>query len=138
MLAELRDRIVWRHRSGEAYETISAALKVPKSTVNSVILKWKKFGTTRTLPGAGRPPKLSNRGRRALVREVTKNLMVTLTELQRSSQKDNHQCNTPWLYGTVARQKHLLSETLLGNQAPLLCHYGAFSVDVKSDWQQMT
>ena len=29
--------------------------------------------------------KLSNRGRRALVREVTKNLMVTLTELQSSS-----------------------------------------------------
>ena len=44
----------------------SAALKVPKSTVASIILKWKKFGTTRTLPRAGRR-------RRALVREVTKN-----------------------------------------------------------------
>ncbi|KAK7882276.1 hypothetical protein WMY93_028450 [Mugilogobius chulae] len=35
-------------------------------------------GTTRTLPRAGRPSKLSDRGRGALVREVTKNLMVTL------------------------------------------------------------
>ncbi len=67
---ELRDRIVARHRSGQGYKKISAALKVPKSTVASIILKWKTFGTTRTLRRAGRPAKLSYRGRRALVREV--------------------------------------------------------------------
>jgi hypothetical protein len=60
-------------------------LNVPKNTVASIILKWKKFGTTKTLPRAGRQDKLSNLGSRALVREVTKNPMVTLTELQRSS-----------------------------------------------------
>ena len=65
----------------EGYQNISAALNVPKNTVASIILKWKEFGTTKTLPRAGRPTKLSNRGRRALVREVTKNPMVTLTEL---------------------------------------------------------
>ncbi len=70
---ELRDRTVARHRSGQGYKKISAALKVPKSTVASIILKWKTFGTTRTLPRAGRPAKLSYRGRRALVREVKKN-----------------------------------------------------------------
>ena len=63
---ELSDRIVLRHRSGEGYQKMSEALKV-------FILKWKKFGTNKTLPRAGRPAKLSNRGRRALVREVTKN-----------------------------------------------------------------
>ncbi|KAI3374191.1 hypothetical protein L3Q82_006043 [Scortum barcoo] len=51
---ELRDRIVARHRSGQGYKRISAALKLPKSTVASIILKWKKFGTTRTLPRPGR------------------------------------------------------------------------------------
>ena len=65
---ELRDRIVARHRSGQGYKRISAELKVPKSTVASIILKWKKFGTTRTLPRPGHPAKLSNLGRRALVR----------------------------------------------------------------------
>ena len=60
---------------------MSAALKVPKNTVDSIILKWKTFRTTKTIPRAGRPAKLSNRGRRSLVREVTKNLRVTLTEL---------------------------------------------------------
>ena len=97
---ELRDWIVLRHRSGEGYQKLSAALKVPKSTVASIILKWKKFGTTKTLPKAGRPVKLSNRGRRALVREVIKNLMVTdrapefLCGDERTFQKDNHLCRT--------------------------------------------
>ena len=60
---------------------MSAALKVPKNTVASIILKLMKFGTTKTLPIADYPAKLSNRGTRALVSEVTKNPMVTLTEL---------------------------------------------------------
>ena len=81
MSVELPDRIVARNRSGEGYQNISAALKVHNNTVASIILKWKKFGTTKTLPRAGRAAKLSIRGRRALVREVTKNLMVTLTEI---------------------------------------------------------
>uniref|UniRef100_A0A674A8J2 Zinc finger protein 250-like n=1 Tax=Salmo trutta TaxID=8032 RepID=A0A674A8J2_SALTR len=113
---ELRDRIVSRHRSGEGYQKISAALKVPKNTVASIILKWKKFGTTKTLPRAGRPTKLS---RRALVREVTKNPMVTLTKLQSSSVEmvvllegspisaALHQSGH---YGRVARRKPLLSK----------------------------
>ena len=68
----------------ERLHIFSAALKVPKSTVATIVLKWKKFGTTRTLPRAGCPTKLSNRGRRALVREVNKNPMVPVAELQRS------------------------------------------------------
>ena len=82
---ELRDKTVSRHRSGEGYLKISAALKFPKNTVASIILKWKKFGTTKTLPRAGRLAKLSYRGRRALVKEVTKSPMVTLKELQSHS-----------------------------------------------------
>jgi hypothetical protein len=60
---------------------MSAALKVPKNTAASIILKWKKFETTKSPPRAGHPAKLSNQGRRLLVREVTKKPMVTLTEL---------------------------------------------------------
>ncbi|KAG2470074.1 TCB1 transposase, partial [Polypterus senegalus] len=114
---DLRDRIVSRHKSGEGYRKISAALKVPVSTVASIIRKWKKFETTRTLPRAGRPSKLSDRGRRALVREVTKNPKVS--ELQRSSVERGepfrrttisaaiHQSG---LYGRVAIRMPLLSK----------------------------
>ncbi|KAG2462615.1 TCB1 transposase, partial [Polypterus senegalus] len=116
---DLRGRMVSRHKSGEGYRKMSAALKVPVSTVASIIHKWKKFETTRTLPRAGRPSKLSNWRRRALVREVTKNPMVTLSELQRSSVERGepsrrttisaaiHQSG---LYGRVARRKPLLSK----------------------------
>jgi transposase len=95
----LRDRFVSRHRTGEGYQNISAAFKVPKNTVASIILKWKKLGTIKTLPRAGRPAKLRNRWRKALVREVTKNPMVTLTEFlcgdEGTFQQDNHLCSTP-------------------------------------------
>jgi transposase len=116
---ELRDGIVSRHKSGEGYKNISAALKVPKNTAASIILKLKKFVTTKTLPRAGRPAKLSNRGRRALVTKVTKNHLVTLTELQSSSVELGelsrrttisaalHQSG---LYGRVVRRKPLLSK----------------------------
>jgi hypothetical protein len=110
---------VARQRSEEGYQNIPAALKVPKNTVASIILQWKKYGTTKTLPRAGYPAKLSNRRRRALVREVTKNPMATLTELHSSSVEMGepsrmtsisialHQSG---LYSRVARRKPLLSK----------------------------
>ncbi len=115
---ELRDRIVARHRSGQGYKRNSAALKVTKSTVSSIILKWKMFGTTRTLPRAGRPAKLSYQGRRALVREVKKNPKITVAELQRCIREMGESCRKSTitaalhqlgLYGRVARRKPLLS-----------------------------
>ena len=93
---ELRDRIVARHRSEQGYP----------------------FGTTRTLPRAGRPAKLSYRGRRALVREVKKNPKITVAELQRCSREMGESCrkstitaalHQSGLYGRVARRKPLLS-----------------------------
>ena len=56
----------------------------------SIVLQWKKFGTTKTLPRVCPPVKLSN-WRRALVRELTKNPMVTPVFLC----GDNHLCSTP-------------------------------------------
>ncbi len=95
-----------------------AALKVPKSTVASIILKWKTFGTTRTLPRAVRPAKLSYRGRRALPREVKKNPKITVAELQRCIREMRESCRKSTItaalhqsgfYGRVARRKPLLS-----------------------------
>ncbi len=107
-----------RHRSGQGYKKNSAALKVPKSTVASIILKWKTFGMTRTLPRAGRPAKLSYQGRRALVREVKKNPKITVAELQRCIREMGESCrkstitaalHQSGLYGRVARRKPLFS-----------------------------
>jgi hypothetical protein len=56
-----------KDRSGERLKK-SAALKVHKNTVASIILKWKNFGTTKILPRAGCPAKLSKWGRRTRTR----------------------------------------------------------------------
>lgn len=40
------------------------------STVASIVRKWKKFGTMRTLPRAGSPANPSDQGRRTLVMEA--------------------------------------------------------------------
>ncbi|KAI3360074.1 hypothetical protein L3Q82_014391 [Scortum barcoo] len=47
-------------------EQLFLGKQVPVSTVASIIHKWKKFRTTGTLPRAGRPSKLSNRGEKGL------------------------------------------------------------------------
>ncbi len=82
-----------------------------------IILKWKTFGTTRTLPRAGRPAKLSYRGRRALVREV-KRTQRSLWLSQRCIREMGESCrkstitaalHQSGLYGRVARRKPFLS-----------------------------
>jgi hypothetical protein len=97
---------------------MSSTLKVPKNTVAS-IFQWNKFGTIKTLSRADCPAKLSNWERRALFREMTKNPMVTLTELQSSSvvmgepsrrKTISAALYQSGLYGRVARQKPLLSK----------------------------
>jgi hypothetical protein len=94
-------------------------LKVLTNTVAYIVLKLKKFGTTKSLPRACRPANLSNRRRRALVREVTKNPMVTMRELQsylvemgKPSRRTpiSAALHQSGLYGRVTRRKPLLSQ----------------------------
>ena len=116
LCVELWDKIVSRHRSGEGYQNISAALKVPKNTVASIILKWKKFVTTKTLPRAGPLPNegegpwsgrwprtqwsLWQSSRVPLCRWLS--FWKVLPSLQHSTKQA--------FYGRVARRKPLLSK----------------------------
>ena len=94
-------------------------LKVPKSTVSSIIRKWKEYGTNQTFPRAGHLTKLSNWARRTLGREVTKNPMTTPTELQSSLAEMGElsgrtavsaALHKSMLYGRVAKRKPLLKK----------------------------
>ena len=98
---------------------MSAALNVPKNTVASIILKWKKFVTTKTLPRAGSWAKLSNQGEKGLGQGSDQEsdghsdrAPEFLCEEGITFQKDNHLCSTSrkGLYGRVARRKPLLSK----------------------------
>ena len=99
---ELRDRIVSRHRSGEGYQNISAALKVPNNTVASIIFKWLKFGTTKTLPRAGPPGQTEQSGEKGLGQGGDQEpdghsdrVPEFLCGDGRTFQKDNYLCSTP-------------------------------------------
>ena len=108
---ELWESIVSRHQSGEGYLNIFAALKVPRNTVTSIILKWKKYGTKYC-----HSAKLSNRGHWS---EGWPGAQWSLWQLQSSSVEMGepsrrttisaalHQLG---IYGRVARSKPLLSK----------------------------
>ena len=79
------------------------SIEGPKNTVASIILKRKKFGTTKTLPTAGPQAKLRTRGRRALVMEVDQEpnrqhdrALEFLCGDGRPFQTDNHLCSTTY------------------------------------------
>ena len=82
---QVRDRVVEKYRSGLGYKKISKTLNIPWRTITSVIKKWKEYGTTTNLPREGRPPKLKDQARKALIREATKRPKITLKELQSST-----------------------------------------------------
>lgn len=77
----LRQRIVDFHKSGNSYGIISRRLAIPRSTVQSVIKKFEVCGTTRTLPGRGRKPKMSPRTVRKLCRDVNINPRIVLKDV---------------------------------------------------------
>lgn len=82
MFVDLQDStgIISRLKPEEGFEEkVLPALKVPMSTVVSIICELKKFGTT------SHTCKLGDQGRKTIVRVVTENQTVTLSELQGSS-----------------------------------------------------
>ena len=89
-------------------------MNISRSTVQSIIRKWKEYGTTANLPRYGRPPKLTDWARRALIREAAKRPIVTLEELQRFTAQVGESVlrttisralHKSALYGRVARRK---------------------------------
>ncbi|MBN3272188.1 TCB1 transposase, partial [Polyodon spathula] len=92
---------------------------IPRSTIKAIIKKWKEYGTTTNLAREGRPPKLTDQARRALIREATKRPKITLKELQSSTAEIgvsvhrttlSRTLHRAGLYGRVARKKPLLKE----------------------------
>uniref|UniRef100_A0A6I8Q9Z7 Uncharacterized protein n=1 Tax=Xenopus tropicalis TaxID=8364 RepID=A0A6I8Q9Z7_XENTR len=116
---QVRDKVIEKFKAGLGYKKISKALNIPRSTVQAIIQKWKEYGTTVNLPRQGRPPKLTGRTRRALIRNAAKRPMVTLGELQGSTAQVGESVHRTTisralhkvgLYRRVARRKPLLTE----------------------------
>ncbi|CDQ58962.1 unnamed protein product [Oncorhynchus mykiss] len=81
---DLRKIIVDLHKSGSSLETISKCLKVPRSSVQTIVCKYKHHGTTQLSYHSGRKRVLSPRDERTLVqinpRTTAKDLVKMLEE----------------------------------------------------------
>uniref|UniRef100_A0A8C4TH97 Transposase Tc1-like domain-containing protein n=1 Tax=Erpetoichthys calabaricus TaxID=27687 RepID=A0A8C4TH97_ERPCA len=109
-----------KHRSGQGYKKISAALKVPKIsvTVRNGIRKWKATGTVAVKPSrSGRQRKIQERHMSRIVRMVTDNPQITSTDLQEHLAADGvsvhrstiqRNLHKEHLYGRVMRKKTFL------------------------------
>lgn len=62
----LRGTIVGCHMCNKSSREISTMLNLPRSTVISVLLRWKREGSTEALPRRSRPHKLTEEGRQVL------------------------------------------------------------------------
>ena len=89
MPKEIYTSNVGNHINISRYDSISTILSVPKSTVQSIIIRWKTSGTTNNKPRSGRPSLLSPRALRRLKATVRTNRWKTLshitTEFNRST-----------------------------------------------------
>ncbi|GBB94331.1 hypothetical protein RclHR1_23340002 [Rhizophagus clarus] len=56
-----RGEIVGLYKGSHNITNISKTLDIPRSTVNDVIVKWKKDGLTSSSPRPGRPPIMNDR-----------------------------------------------------------------------------
>ena len=111
---QVRDKVVEKYRSGLGYKKILETLNIPQSTIKSIIKTFKEYGTTTNLPRVGRPPKLTDKRRKALIREARKRQNMTLKELQSSIAETGisvhrttliRKLHRDGLYGRVARKK---------------------------------
>ncbi|XP_041641207.1 aminoacyl tRNA synthase complex-interacting multifunctional protein 1-like isoform X2 [Cheilinus undulatus] len=84
-----RGTIVGCHMCKKSTREISVLLDLPRSTVSSVIQKWKNGGITTALPRSGRPQKLKEEDRQVLEKVVLENRLPSVeaiaTEFQTAS-----------------------------------------------------
>ena len=78
---DLRKNIVDLHTSGSSLGAISKLLKVPRSSVQTIVREYKHHGTTQPSYRLGRRCNLSPRDECTLVREVQINPRTTAKDL---------------------------------------------------------
>jgi len=81
---DLREKIVQLYDDGNGYKKISKMLHVPISTIRSIIKKKMETGTVENVGLRGRKRKLDEKLRRRVIRDVAKNPMTTVKNLQQS------------------------------------------------------
>ncbi|XP_026214729.1 aminoacyl tRNA synthase complex-interacting multifunctional protein 1-like [Anabas testudineus] len=100
-----RGTVVGCHLSEKTVREISALLNLPRSTVSSVILKWKRGGITTALPRSGRPHKLKEEDRQVLERVA---LQTRLPSIKALTSEFRSVSGASVSFRTVRRELHAM------------------------------
>ena len=111
---DLKRRIVDLNKSGKSLGAISKQLQVPRSTVQTIVCKYKLHGIVVSLPRSGRKCKLSPAAERKLVRMVKSQPRTTKKQVWDEIEADGTQVSVSTvkrvLRGCHARRKPLLQK----------------------------
>ena len=101
--SDLRAQAVGLHRGGGSLGNIATMLSLPRSTVQSIIDRWKKTKSVYNNKRSGRPSLFTKRGMRKLKSIVKKNRWNTLRRITSEVQNDIGQSVSS---STVRRRLH--------------------------------
>ncbi|CAI9613443.1 unnamed protein product [Staurois parvus] len=73
--------VIGCHLCNKSIREISLLINIPRSTVSSIITKWKQSGTTATQPPSGRPYKMTERSQRMLQCTVHRSCQLSAESL---------------------------------------------------------
>lgn len=92
----LRGKIVGCHMCNKSIREISTMLNLPRSTVISVLLRWKREGSTVALPRRGRPHKLAEEARQVLEGTAMESGLALPAKFQTASGAKVSVRTVPW------------------------------------------
>ncbi|XP_051984725.1 uncharacterized protein LOC127645217 isoform X2 [Xyrauchen texanus] len=101
---DLRKKIVDLHNSGSSLGAISKRLKVPRSSVQTIVRKYKHHGTTQPSYRSGRRRILSPTDERSLVQKVQINPRTTAKDLVKMLEEAGRQVSISTVKRVLYRQ----------------------------------
>ncbi|CAI9615223.1 unnamed protein product [Staurois parvus] len=72
-----RGNVIGCQLCNKSVHEISLLLNIPRSTVSSILTKWKQLGTTATQAQSGRPRKMTERAQCMLKRTVRRSRQLS-------------------------------------------------------------
>ena len=141
---DLREKIIEFYQKGFGSRRISAKLMIPKGTVESIIKKFKKFGTVHDLPVSGKPRSTTLRMDRHIIAKVNAKPMISAPILNAemkgeyglvvSNQTIWNRIHEHGLKGRAARKKPFLSKRHIAQRLKWAKEHQSWTAN---DWKKV-
>lgn len=117
---EERNLVIFHHKEKKSYSEIAKVVRLPRSTVATIIHRYKNEDRVASIKQTGRPKKLSERQERILLFEVKKNPKISAPKLKAelndkleteiSEQTIRRTLHVAGFNGRIARKKPFISK----------------------------